>query len=999
MSKYITPGIYYNEIDNTVRNDTTVGVGRGAIVFNSDRGYVNQRVLSNDYTDFTTQFGDPTTSANMGHFAAKEFFNNGSTQLLGVRATMGDERYSFIQYPLADSVNVSVEEKYDYNTEQLQFVDNDGNNQLKLLNVFTSAVVNSLSADLWEYVPENVNSAFYAQSEGTIANFTDLYDQNSTRRIIYRNSYATSTSGITSGTFYQIPTNKSLNQYNRFILKDSAEPSVITNDNTQSAYFTLSTNTTANSGTTNYVKITLNYDASNSLNDKDIQASYYINSAIVYNSATSAYLSALNTMDVLNSANILGVDSDNFKATANKMVVSDWDDDLTLKTYYVPTTDISNIEAFDTNKTAVSAVEYREYNHGDNAQSLYISAISSTLCSEMTATSGDKSLAKLEELADDYGLAVTDIGNANYGKLSYVDARTKETIDLLVYVDKDTFASENKYICNTNKYLFICYADIDKDQKTVGKSIYTHKEAAPVIVPWQISKDTSVDELIAQSTMEMFSDTTGIWADGYTPTKLADEPGNGDIETYNGKSGNLVIGALAPGDYLNRVGISIISPDAAEIPALNGGNCFTWKYSYDDEDKVDKASDNYLSNEENLTWKKVYRINVYVRGEDKDESVWGTGLTSLQQDPTESFLVSNDPKAKDAAGNSLYAPVVVNGTSNYIYISSNSVEQSINGTNDNKITQYAIPAQTYSIYSLTGGKNSQLNDVKQKTSAMKLYADSEKAHFDILFNVEPIESFTSKQKYKAMQDKIASIVIDRGKDIGFIQCSSREAKTANLIKSECKNFKYSNGSYVAGYAGYDKYYDSTISEWINMPKSIAGACCECYCQVYSYPWMSPAGTDRGIIRYSYGASPKLSNKEVGQIYELNVNTSQNYIGYGELFMTQKNFLKKDSALNRIDIRALLNYMENSLDILLLPYLHRKGSDITLSSIKTTVQGLLKSICAGEGIKTGYSVTVKKDTTDPRLVYCNIFFIPEESIEFIEVNLTINREGITYTENT
>lgn len=1021
MSKYSTPDVYFNEIDHTVRNNTTVGDGRGAIVFNADKGYVNQRILTTGYTDFKIQFGTPTNSSNYGHFAAEQFFANGSTQLLGVRATMGDERYAFIQYPYSGI----ADKNQDSATQQLQYVNYEGEHNLVLLNAF-SGDLSTYSNDLWSYTTNTAK--FYMYSNGNVGDFADLYSDEADKvRIVYRDSKNSNVTANT-GKFYKIPTSDKLTNYNRFALNQSASDISSITNNTASAYYlhvdtsdsaagsttysaiynidssgnvcsgntvltgvTVSGNQVKVDGKVNsalsvsgdsilsattltYYKTYLHFDADYSLNSTDIDAAYYINSTIVNSSTTAA-----EKTDLLNSANILGADSA-YPVDASKLIVADWDENLELKTYYV------NKTAFTASSSAVSGLKYREYSHGDSDYALSIGSVSSIRCDKMTATTGSDSFAALEDLADSYGLAVTDINNSAYYNLKYTDAKTQEEVNLLVYNDGLGLA---KGAYDSTADLFILYQDQNNSNKTKGEAIYYHKPEGNVILPWQISKNTDVTELIAQSTLEMFSDSTGIWNDGYTPTSVDEEPGNGDIESYSDKTKNLVIAALGPGDYLNRVGISIITPDCEDIPALNGPNTFDWKYLFDDEDKVDNGADN-------LTYKKVYKINVYVRNIDQDESIWGTGLTSLNYTPTESFYVSNDPSAKDLQGNSLYVTDVINGHSNYIYVSKKSVETSFLSNIDG-VTTYDMPAQTYSIYSLSGGKNSKLNDIKQKTAALQLFEDSEKSDFDIIFNVEPIESFTGKQKYKAMQDKIASVAITRGKDIGFIQTTSKAAKTGALMVSESKNFKYTNGSYVAGYAGYDKAYNSEISAWINIPKSVAGACAECYCQIYSYPWMANAGTERGVIAYSQGTTPKLSKADMGKLYDQNINTSRTLPVYGECLFTQKTMLKKDSALNRIDVRVLVNTIEKNLYILLLPFIYKKNTATTRSSMKSTVEYLLGRIKAGEGV-TSYSVNVKPDVNDPHLVYVNLTIIPAESIEFIEVNITLERgSGITFSE--
>ena len=452
----------------------------------------------------------------------------------------------------------------------------------------------------------------------------------------------------------------------------------------------------------------------------------------------------------------------------------------------------------------------------------------------------------------------------------------------------------------------------------------------------------------------------------------------------------MIIASIGPGEYGNDVGVSIITPECEEIPALNHQNAFNWKYRYDDEDKVD-SDDQAI--QDSLTWKKVYRINVYVKTKSQTaETAWGTGMDALLKDPAESWYVSNDPTAKDAEGNSLYAPNVINGHSEYIYVSRNSVNEARTGAGT-----YAMPHQTFAIYGLTGGSNSKKNNVTEKIAGLKLYTDRQKADFDILFNVEAIDTFNGKQRYSALQRRIAEIAASRTIDIGVVQVTSREAKSVKRMLGEAKMFAFNNGTYVAEYAGYDKYYNGTLASWIYLPKSVAGACRMAYCDMTGYPWYAPAGVQRGNITYTNGPLTRLTDPEIGQLYDINVNTSRDCAGYGECLYGQKTALKKDSALNRINVRRCLNYIEKVLETMMLPYLFQQNTANTRSAARNSIDAFLNRVQAAEGIEQ-YALSVTQDSEDPHIMNVAIRVVPAEAIEFIDVTITVDRNtGVTTNE--
>ena len=142
MAKYSTPGIRFTEIDNTIRSEAEPGLGIGAIVMKSNKGPVNQRVVTRNYNEFTEIFGEPETLTDYGHFAAENYFAN-STQMYAVRATMGDEQYSQIQFTY-DGAPVTATNK-SKDTCKFVYVDNQSDNTLKLLSPLSAVTqVNSM---------------------------------------------------------------------------------------------------------------------------------------------------------------------------------------------------------------------------------------------------------------------------------------------------------------------------------------------------------------------------------------------------------------------------------------------------------------------------------------------------------------------------------------------------------------------------------------------------------------------------------------------------------------------------------------------------------------------------------------------------------------------------------------------------------------------------------------------------------------------------------------
>lgn len=1017
MSKWTTPGIGFTEVDNTNDGDSYEYSAIGAIAFQSNVGIPNQRVLSNSLSAFEQVFGEAENNEQYGHMAARLYFDyGGSEALYGIRATMGDETYAQIQYPLTDSVDFASID----GTQYTNYTNNEGTDELYLINTIDTSVY-AIDTDIYSELSDG-DYAYVAKSKAST--FQDVYDMFNSIDTSYTYIYRElSTSEITGGTAYYFNLNGAFTvnsksgsnkdyEYTKIFTTSSRYLVSIAEDTYASSSIVYAGSTTS-SDTATFNVSTSDYfyvgDTKYSLTYIYLPATWTLNgnsaTIKIYTTASNRYSYTLDNLAAASYNATLGSSSYYCSFKVQGVTLLDWSDGY-YSTYVVATaaptdTPFADIELF--TESYVYGMAVTPYGEADTSNYLVTSA-SGFICSE---ASSDTDRAKMAEVANDYGIDSVDIATSAYGIVTYTNAKTMEEESKLVKV-LDDYSETKTGVKNISSksglgylytYTWILFLRDGSTSITIASN-YGTSPSENLLKPWQIERDLTSDNEYILNKLTALSTTEALaidkYSDGYTKhTTTSYDPGNGDIERYSSvKSKQIIIAAPGPGAYGNNVGVSVITPEAAQYPVLYNQNIFNWKYKYDDTELVDSdpGGNDYESNTLDLTWKKVYRVNVYVKSTSQSESIWGSGLEALKLDPVESWLVSNDPTAVDTNGESLYAPTVINGNSNYIYISRDSVTSA-----QRSASEYSMPVMTFSIYQLTGGKNSLKNDLAQKTRALSLYSDNDKCDLDYIFNVEPTDDIAFS-KFRKMQNTIAKIAVNREKCLGFIQTDSTEAMTIKRKLSESKDITtlgLSNLSYVAGYEGYDLYFDPYTTTNVYLPRSIAGAVLCAYVDNYYYPWLAPAGTDRGRIRYSQGSLSKLNSDEFGQLYTNNVNSALDYTLYGSVVMGQKTLQKKETALNRIDIRKTCNYIEKNLEALLLPYLFQKNTANTRASIKSTVDTFLSKVEAGEGI-ISRTVTVTTDSDDPRLLYVNVTFVPAESIERIEVILTLNRDSGSVT---
>lgn len=1031
--KWSVPGIRFKEIDNTIQNNADPGIGIGAIVLKANKGPVNQRILTRNYQQFTEFFGQPEALDDYGHFAAENYLAV-SNQLMCVRATMGDEEYAQIQFAYPEAQPSATNESVD--TCVFKYVDNLLNNNLDLIQPLsgvtyvTSLVKEDPETGMAEWIPDEGRIAGYALKQcADWASFRDIITE-ADETIVYKKGpsnvrglgyHVTYPQNVDENGLVLSTANDLIFEKEAWESDASAAPEVIT-----------VANTPIGEGEEKGYKVTINIPDSYTLTEGPYKltmiatasaAEEWKQNGVVYNKLfDKENFYPANTFSGFDEQ----CDPDwYFKhnygvQNAAHLQLLDWEDVTTPKQYYV---DMDNIETGVVSGTAQS-LKYQEYEMAGDQYAiigtlfidgeehkeagLYMcSGFSGMVMNSTDKTNpwlGGRTPKKVAyDMANEY--SVSDVSDLNtYYYLAYYDVLNQQLVEKVVKTD----VNKKKDI---DEYLFRMFAKQNAEKTTtvaVVESTTPEFAVLPIQEDYQYTAKvklpesgetaevlTKVNGMNATPSSYIFNSTDKTYVDGYTvATETEDEPGIGDIEQYVSNFDNqLVIASIGPGKYGNDVGVSIITTECSEINALQHQNAFNWKYLYDDEDQVDDDAQDYSENDADLTWKKVFRINVYTKPKTQTaKAAWGSGMDALLKDPVESFMVSTDPYVKDSDGNSLYAPTVINGHSDYIYVSRSSVALAKNSRG-----KYEQPKQTYSIYQLTGGKNSKKNNMQEKTAALSLYADRQKANFDILFNVEAIETFNAKPAYMSHQRRLGQIAGDRTMDIAVVQTTSKSAKTCKQMLNETKSFSFNNGTYVAMYAGYDKYYNSTLGSWIYLPKSVAGACAMAFCDNFAYPWMAPAGVQRGGITYTAGQLKRLTDDEIGQLYDAMTNTSRQCGGFGEVLWGQKTALKKVSALNRINVRRCLNTIEKNLENSMTPYLFQQNTPNTRASAKNVIDSYLQRVKAGEGI-ISYSTSVTADPEDAHIMNVNIRLVPAEAIEFIDVKINIDRNnGVTVSE--
>ena len=179
----------------------------------------------------------------------------------------------------------------------------------------------------------------------------------------------------------------------------------------------------------------------------------------------------------------------------------------------------------------------------------------------------------------------------------------------------------------------------------------------------------------------------------------------------------------------------------------------------------------------------------------------------------------------------------------------------------------------------------------------------------------------------------------------------------------------------------------------------------------AYPWFAPAGTRRGIIdnATSLGyVSPvtgefvvvrtRLGIRDV--LYQNFINPLVFFTGQGLLNYGNKSSFNSQSALDRINVARLINYVRRNFTLAMRPFVFEPNDAFTRSQVTNTISAICNNLVALRGI---YDYSVVCDDTnndaariDRNELYVDVAIQPVKAIEFIYVPVRILNTGETYT---
>lgn len=208
-------------------------------------------------------------------------------------------------------------------------------------------------------------------------------------------------------------------------------------------------------------------------------------------------------------------------------------------------------------------------------------------------------------------------------------------------------------------------------------------------------------------------------------------------------------------------------------------------------------------------------------------------------------------------------------------------------------------------------------------------------------------------------------------------------------------------NYACTYWPYVKIYDADNEKDVVIPPTPQALEAMAYTDSVSYPWFAPAGLNRGLLTDVIRAKYKLTQDDRETLYEAKINPVVTFPGQGISIWGQKTLQTRNTALDRINVRRMLLYVEKVIAGASKYLVFEQNDEATWDRFKALVQPVLDTVRIKRGL-VDFRVIMDETTNTPDVIDRNemvgqIYIKPTKTAEAIYINFNIVAQGATFEE--
>jgi hypothetical protein len=232
---------------------------------------------------------------------------------------------------------------------------------------------------------------------------------------------------------------------------------------------------------------------------------------------------------------------------------------------------------------------------------------------------------------------------------------------------------------------------------------------------------------------------------------------------------------------------------------------------------------------------------------------------------------------------------------------------------------------------------------------------------------------------------------------------------------ERKNWANASGSWSGRHAAFDSYQQAIYGPWVNIsdtynngkllavPPSVVVLPRWAYSDKTGGIGLAPAGIDRGRLANVVSLEYQLSQGDCDAWYGGRnvINPIVNFGTNGIVINGQKTTQRKATALDRINVVRVINYVRKQVLQLSQNFLFESNHPVTYTRWVGVIEPMLDALVNSRTI-TAYQVQMDETTVtdydrDNSRLPGRIAIQPTKLIEFVEIDLRVDNQSVTYIE--
>ena len=262
---------------------------------------------------------------------------------------------------------------------------------------------------------------------------------------------------------------------------------------------------------------------------------------------------------------------------------------------------------------------------------------------------------------------------------------------------------------------------------------------------------------------------------------------------------------------------------------------------------------------------------------------------------------------------------------------------------------------------------------------------------------------------EARGDALAIIDIRKVYDADTESTKSAADRNAYTVKQAVDALKARNinNSYGACYAPWVLIQDTVSNRTLWAPPSVVAMGALSTTDKIAAPWFAPAGFQRGGLSEGAAGIPvlevskRLTSDERDRMYEANINPVAKFPAEGIVIFGQKTLQQTASALDRINVRRLMVFLKREISFIASRLLFEQNTRDTWARFIQQATPLLDSVKAQFGISDFKLIldetTTTPDLVDRNIVYAKLLVKPTRSVEFFAIDFVITNSGASFED--